>query len=65
MGKNYVYSPTHGLVFNPLRNWPRNAQCFCGQPKKFKKCCYLRLNWVIKPEDARKALKVMKDKGFI
>jgi hypothetical protein len=27
------------LSWNPMLNYPRNAECFCDSGKKFKKCC--------------------------
>lgn len=34
-----AYVPTEGHAWNPTTGWPRNAPCFCGSTKKFKKCC--------------------------
>lgn len=27
---------------NPPKNWPRNANCFCGSGIKYKKCCLVK-----------------------
>lgn len=33
-----VYIPKPDFAYNPLRDWPRNDNCFCGSLKKFKRC---------------------------
>lgn len=36
--QNYYYPPP-GYAWNPLKQYPRNANCFCGSGRKFKTCC--------------------------
>jgi hypothetical protein len=36
--RKHYYAPKPGMRWNPLREWPRNEQCFCGSKKKAKKC---------------------------
>jgi len=53
-----------GFVWNPLRNWPRNAKCFCESGKKFKRCCALTIPIAVDEETAkklRKAVQMKKD----
>lgn len=46
-----AYTPKQGFEWNPLRRYPRNAQCPCGKEVKFKNCCYKIIGPVVKKED--------------
>jgi hypothetical protein len=39
--RRVYYGPAAGTAWNPLRDYPRNAPCFCAETpvRKFKKCC--------------------------
>lgn len=58
MGKSYM--PNAGLVWNPLREYPRNSICpCCDSGKKFKQCHEGKLPACIKPELAEKVRALM------
>ena len=49
---NAIIVPAQGLVWNPLRSYPRNLQCFCGKEKKAKNCCLPLAKAAVPPEVA-------------
>ena len=42
-----------GYAWNPIRDWPRNAQCICGSGKKFKKCHAPKIPMVCKADEVK------------
>ena len=60
------YIPKDDLVWNPMRNLPRNSQCLCNSGRKFKVCCLNNLpNAVTKPQAAAAyaAMRVLAEHG--
>jgi len=53
MNKSAGYKPAPGYPYNPIFGYGRNYPCFCGSSKKFKKCCMLRQDRVVKKSIAR------------
>lgn len=49
-GRGYAYTPAPGRAWNPLKDWPRNGLCFCGEPKKAKKCCLDKIEQTVELE---------------
>lgn len=49
-----VWKPNPGMVWNKLREFPRNEPCFCGSKKKFKKCHLPFLTSCTDEESAKK-----------
>lgn len=59
--KRQIYKPKKGLIWNPLRGYPRNLPCFCGKTdKKAKHCCLPRILPAIPQEEALKLSQYMK-----
>lgn len=48
----YAYAPGPGRAWNPLRDWPRNAKCFCGNGRKAKSCCLGRIEETVAVDEA-------------
>jgi len=58
--------PQPGNSWNPMKSHPRNALCFCGSDKKFKKCCLPTLGPTV-PTDKVQMLKnylKLREKGL-
>lgn len=49
---NAIIVPKDGLVWNPLRSYPRNLSCFCGKEKKAKNCCLPKAKAAVPPHVA-------------
>lgn len=54
-----------GFCWNPLRNYPRNEQCFCGSKLKFKKCCVNKLASAIPGKDLKSIVKALKERNSV
>lgn len=48
-----VFRAPEGMVWNPLRSYPRNAPCVCGSGKKFKGCHLQELPDTCSASDAK------------
>lgn len=48
-----VFMPQEGHVWNPMRDYPRNARCTCGSGKKWKVCCSSKVPETIPAERAK------------
>lgn len=46
------YAQRPGFVWNPLRSWPRNAPCWCGNGQKAKRCHLQTTPDLVKAEEA-------------
>ena len=45
--------PAKGYAYNPLLEWPVNAQCPCSSGKKFKVCCKRGVKPFIRVREAK------------
>lgn len=45
---------------NPLLDYPRNFQCFCGQKAKAKRCCLPKINHFVTKDQAHQLKKYVK-----
>lgn len=61
--KCYVLLP--GFKWNPLLNFPRNEECFCGSGVKHKKCCLSRVEPVVREADVERIVRALKYGGRI
>lgn len=50
--RKMVRCPNKGYAWNPLRQFPPNAKCWCGSLKKSKKCCATYLSDCLLEESA-------------
>lgn len=57
-----AYFLSGGNSWNPLKKFPRNAPCFCGSEKKFKKCCEPKTNHFVQTDDVPKVKAFMEHK---
>lgn len=49
-----------GWVWNPMTNYPRNVECWCGSKIKAKKCCLPNLSPIVTKRDAEKIREALK-----
>lgn len=56
-----VTKPKPGYAWNPLRAWPPNRVCFCGQMRKAKKCCLPKLKNCVPEEKVPDLKRFMED----
>jgi hypothetical protein len=55
--ETYVYRCIPGKIWNPLRRYPKNQNCFCGSLLKAKKCCLPHLTEAVSKEFAAEITK--------
>lgn len=59
--RGFAYSPPRGQVWNPARDYPRNAPCLCGSGKKYKKCHLPGMADCVEPAEALSISAKMKE----